>query len=503
MKIPKLLYILLLPLACCFSCNKFLDVTADSAVIEQDLFKEPSGYHIAVNGVYRTLSGTSLYGRHLTWGFVSGMGGNYEITTSLPQEVRYGAEFNWEVAGVETALDSIWSKGYYVIANVNNIIQHTESRDSSFFTHGAMEKNLILGEMYGLRAMMHFDLMRIFNPAPLTGYSGGAIPYVEHYPEPQPQARSTDEVYAAIIRDMEMAQSLLAPIDTSATALRSIMSSPSGRIRQVGSWVNTPYGDFFNFRAQRINYFAATALLARIHLYLNDFEEARKNAQIVYDFQKRNWFRWTSSTYQGQIADVDYIHVKRPDELLLTFSNNNNYEIYEGLIGQGIISNTAFRMNSMDILFENDLDDYRRVGWYNRHGDQRYLTWSRPRGTSSTAQGVVNNQGPLLPVIRFSEMYHILIECMLRDGQVEEAVGILNDLRTNRGAKRRIASDIPAGELMEVLVNDVIRETLTEGQTFFMFKRLGRDIFYGNTSRVMAPDDWYAPIPQSEQAYQF
>ena len=47
-----------------------------------------------------------------------------------------------------------------------------------------------------------------------------------------------------------------------------------------------------------------------------------------------------------------------------------------------------------------------------------------------------------------------------------------------------------------------IRETLTEGQTFFMFKRLNRDIFNGSSDIKMTPEKWVVPIPYSESAYQ-
>lgn len=500
MKIKKVWLTLLLPALFHLSCNKFLDVKADNQIVQEDLFKNGEGFRIAVNGVYRTLGETDLYGRNLSWGFVSGMGGNYQLNTSLPQEVRYGADFEWEFDVVIKATEQIWSRAYNVIANVNNIIQKVEGKDSSFFEYGGMEKDLILGEMYGLRALMHFDLARLFSPAPVTGYKGASIPYVTKYPDHQPVHKNLDEVFTGIVNDIEKSRSLLVPYDTSSNWLRAITTSLAGRIRQTGTWLNTRFPEFFQYRAERLSYFAATALLARVHLYNQNYEKAYANAKIIYDYQKRNFYRWTTSSFQGQVADVDYIYTKRPEELLLTFSNNRNYDNYEATISGS--SSAAFRMNAMDLLFTGDLDDFRRVGWYNRYSDQRYLTWSRPKGTSANATSVIQNQGRLLPVIRFSEVYHILIECLNKEGKTEDAVKILNDLRTNRGAKVKISSTISALDLMEVLVKDIIRETLTEGQTFYMFKRLNRNIFYGATDRIMNPEDWVAPIPPSENAYQ-
>jgi hypothetical protein len=304
-----------------------------------------------------------------------------------------------------------------------------------------------------------------------------------------------------IIGDMTHAQGMLASIDT--IYLRSVMRYSTNRIRNASSYIDLPQGDFFNYRGERMNYFAATALLARIYMYKGDYDNAYNNANIIYTYNQKSWFPWTSTLYQGQIPDVDYIYTKRPDELLLSFSNNLNYDNWDAMFTTGAGSYfLTINSNYMLDLFGTDLDDYRLVGWYNRYGDQRYLTWVRPKGSSTDAQNVIQNQGPLLPVIRISEMFHIMIECQIRKGNIPDAVNLLNTVRINRGAKTKIPSTISANDLMNTLVNDIIRETLTEGQTFFMFKRLNRNIFNGDVDHVMNPADWYAPLPLSETAYQ-
>lgn len=82
----------------------------------------------------------------------------------------------------------------------------------------------------------------------------------------------------------------------------------------------------------------------------------------------------------------------------------------------------------------------------------------------------VLDQLPLLPVIRASEMYYIQIEYLLNRERKNEAIELFNTLRTNRGAKTRLTADMSIDDLKLKLVYDIIRETLTEGQTFFMFK---------------------------------
>ncbi|MDO5665727.1 MAG: RagB/SusD family nutrient uptake outer membrane protein [Bacteroidia bacterium] len=495
----KIYIIVLVSLIGLFGCNDFLDVTSSEKILQKDLFKDSNGFRMAVNGVYKDLSSPNLYGKNLSWGFVSAIGHNYEVSqTTLPSDLYQSAIFRWDVSDTQMIADAIWSRAYNIIANCNNIIQETESRDSLFFREKSLEKNLILGEMYGLRAMMHFDMLRLFAPAPVMNYSGSSIPYVEKYPDYHPIHQSTTDVLNNIITDMEKAKEILAPIDT--IKFRSIMTYPENRYRTF-YYTELKEGEFFNYRCQRMNFFAATALLARVYLYKGDFENAFANANLIYKYHKLNWFKWTDPNNQGQSNDVDMVHIKRPDESLFLLHNSKNFENIEAYTLVGTSGIHRFRMNKMDELFQNDLDDFRYLGWYNRDGLQRYLTWMRPTGTSEFAQKIAQYQGPLIPIIRFSEMYHVMIEYYIHKGNIPEAINLLNDLRLARGAKARVANDVTSDVLMDKLVIDIIRETLTEGQTFFMYKRLKRDIFNGATNIIMEPQDWTIPIPHSETAY--
>lgn len=478
------------------SCDDFLDVSSSEKILQKDLFNDYSGFRIAVNGIYKKISSKNLYGQNLSWGFMSALGHNYEVGSSTLGRLLYTANFDWESSYTLSYCESIWKSSYNIIAGCNNIIQETEAKDSLFFAEKSIEKNMILGEMYGVRAMMHFDLLRLFVPAPIMNYTGSAIPYVTKYPDKSPLHLTRDEVLEKIIEDMRKAQELLAPIDT--IKFKKIMSSPSGRYRQKSTYISLKEGIFFNYRGERMNFFGATALLARIYMYMQDYDNAFSNADLVYKFHKRNWFKWTPALNQGQSSNLDVIHPKRPNELLLMFSNNKNYDNFYTHIGSSL---TLFKMKKMDQLFEGDLDDYRYSGFYNRYGVKRYLTWIRPSGTTSQVQSIIESQGPLIPIIRISEMYHILIESYINSGKIVEAVDLFNDLRLARGAKTKIAKDIDPTELMNKLVNDIVRETLTEGQTFFMYKRLNRNIFNGDSEIVMEPQFWTLPIPHSETGF--
>lgn len=69
-----------------------------------------------------------------------------------------------------------------------------EKKDSVFFQQGSREQNMILGEMYGVRAML-----RLFSPSPASGHNGSTIPYVRSYPEYQPTPLNMQEVFTHFI----------------------------------------------------------------------------------------------------------------------------------------------------------------------------------------------------------------------------------------------------------------------------------------------------------------
>lgn len=503
MKHKTYLFIALLCVIGISSCNDFLDVSSSEKVLQKDLFKDSQGFRLAVNGVYSNLSSPALYGENLSWGFLSAIGHNYEVSPdALPEAMLYAANFDWKKSSVEAITDNIWTKGYNIIAGCNNIIQETEARDSTFFKEKGLEKNLILGEMYGVRAMIHFDLLRLFAPAPINKYQGKTIPYVKKYPDLRPENLTTVEVLQNIVSDMTTAKKLLAPIDT--LTFHREMSRPGSpnKYKQRDNFLDIEGGEFFNYRCQRMNFFAATTLLARTYLYMQDYQKAYENAKLIHGFIEKRWFGWTSPYYQGLIPSVDYIHIKKPDESFLMFSNNKNFDnIEKYTLSDPRYGTSRFKMNKMEFLFEGEFDDFRYNGWYNRYGLKRYLTWMRPKGTSPDVQSTTVTQGPLIPVARLSEIFHILIECNIRKGDIPQAVTLFNTLRINRGVRTPLPYSVDANSLMEKLVNDIIRETLTEGQTFFMYKRLNHDIFNGETNIVINPQSLTIPIPYSETAY--
>ena len=70
--------------------------------------------------------------------------------------------YNYEASTVKSKFDAIWKTMYKTIMNCNNLLENMEGRQELFSGHNY---ELIRGETLGLRAYLHFDLLRMFAPS--------------------------------------------------------------------------------------------------------------------------------------------------------------------------------------------------------------------------------------------------------------------------------------------------------------------------------------------------
>ena len=184
---------LLLPLG---GCSNWLDVIPEDSVDEKDLFSTGEGYRNALNGVYRQMSQTSMYGQQMSWGFIDVLGQLYN-TQKLSNYSAYGIagkNYAYRDETVKSVIQVIWSNTYNSIANCNNIVGRITGEDPSKFRGGEAEQHMIQGEALALRAFLHFDLLRLWAPAPVTNPSGNYMPYFENYPSTYEPDKSVQEI---------------------------------------------------------------------------------------------------------------------------------------------------------------------------------------------------------------------------------------------------------------------------------------------------------------------
>ncbi|MEA5006837.1 MAG: RagB/SusD family nutrient uptake outer membrane protein [Rikenellaceae bacterium] len=477
------------------SCSNWFDVSPENLVTKDDLFSTNEGFRIALNGIYIDMSQKALYGQELTWSFTSFLGQNYDLSpyswNTLSPYIP-ATKYDYENSYLKGITDAIWTKGFNAIANCNLLIQEIETHDGSFFMEGEREKKLLLAEAKGLRALMHFDILRLFAPAPIVNDNNAYIPYVKAYPTIQPQRLKTTEVMQNIIEDLSYAKTNLAENDTLYNA--SMMSDPNYRFTP-GYSGNAKGGAFFGFRGTRFNYFAASALLARAYLYLGDKENAYKNALDVYRFHSvKTWFKFTASS-NIIIEDKNVRHTRLYDDILLAFNNTNVYTLYTNWNTNNYFF-SPLSIKNLSNLFGGDTDDFRLTKLiYSNYS----LKWE-PKTLDSWYNGsIIEEEDRLLPVIRLSEVYYIMCE-YLADNNIAKGIQLLQELRTARGAKVALSTTLPKDKFLEAVYNDATREFIAEGQTFYLYKRLNRPMYNGATPIDMT-GKYFITLPDSERAY--
>jgi tetratricopeptide (TPR) repeat protein len=134
-----------------------------------------------------------------------------------------------------------WFIGYKIILNANNIIEGVDLNEST----SARVKHL-LGEAYYYRAMVHFDMARVFSTPPSNGLDKPGIIIRKGTSEEDNKARATvGETYNQIISDLRKAASLMTTRE----------SNHSEAIKYASKW-------------------SALALLSRAFLYMEQWDSA-------------------------------------------------------------------------------------------------------------------------------------------------------------------------------------------------------------------------------------
>ena len=461
------------------SCDAWLNVKPYDKMSEDELLSTEEGFIKLLNGIYIELNSDMLYGGALSVEMIEMMGGAYVIGTDNAvwgnyadlASYKYGTEY-WRARMNET-----WNKAYSLILNCNMLLENLESTDVRFTGDNF---KVIKGEALALRAMLHFDMLRLFGPVYSRHPELESIPYYERYSVTPNDILPASEVAAEITDDLLNARILLAndPIKTRGT----MMDAPAD-----GS------STLMYYRPLRLNYYAVTALLARSGLYFGDKEAAFEysteiiaDAATVFPFVDR-------SLVSGSPDDPDRIF---SSEVIFALSHSQRNRLFKNYFDPSRIPNYVLRMDNdlmSNIVYGGgaltggNQDDYRyRVNWVSTGANRYFYKYSDMVDTG-------NIRNTMIPMIRLGEMYLIAAES--RSDDIGAGVVYVNQLRSNRGVNA--LQTLTA----ENLQYEYIRELYGEGQLFFMYKRMFTPVLFSSiASRNPQPSDaiFTVPLPDTE-----
>ena len=203
------------------SCNDWLRVDMEDQVMESSLFSDYKGYRTALNGIY--VSMITQYTNTFSTTNLDVMAQVYNVS-----QVNNHNKLNWALfrfGELESANNNIWNSFYSLIANINVIIEHTEDADCPLNAH---QYGLMRGEALALRAMFHFDLLRLYGPVFAVSDQLECMPYqASSKREILPFLKACD-VLDLVIKDLDEAAALLKdedPIITSGVGLTEIVNN--------------------------------------------------------------------------------------------------------------------------------------------------------------------------------------------------------------------------------------------------------------------------------------
>ncbi|MFT4154438.1 RagB/SusD family nutrient uptake outer membrane protein [Parafilimonas sp.] len=191
-------FLILLVVTGLTSCKKFLDLTPNSQMSDNEFYNNQNDFERALLGAYSNIrdlySGSAiLYAADLRTD-------NAEINWSSPSTDEMQMEQN-ALTSSNGYVNSIWNTCLKTISKCNTILNRIEGVDFA-----EADKNKIIGETKFLRALSFFYMVQLFGEVPVT---------FEEFTNPEEilaadlTRKPVDEVYNVIIDDLTSAESLL------------------------------------------------------------------------------------------------------------------------------------------------------------------------------------------------------------------------------------------------------------------------------------------------------
>jgi starch-binding outer membrane protein, SusD/RagB family len=437
-----------------FSCQDILNKEPAQSLSVNESLSDIESLQTALFGAYDGLQVTNYYGRDF---LVNPEIGGDNVYLTIDNSNRFVANYRYDLDATTTQT-GFWNQAYAIILRVNNIILAVDNVPDGTDA----EKNQVMGEALTIRAMVHFDLSRVFC-APYAEGSGAdtGIPVMLEPNIGTPPRNTLAEVYDQVKLDLTQAMGLLTE----------------------------------NVGPDRITANAAKALLARVYLYEGDNANAEQMASEVIGSGAYSLHDGadlaTFYTTTGNAEEIFSLN-QRPEE---TRGSNNLGQIYNPS-GYGDIRVTTDIINLYEAGDERGLSPPSGADLIYLNSDGEYYN-----GKFLGESGVPGLTS--FKVLRLAEMYLIRAEARSKQSNPAGATADINIIRTRAG----LADFVGNVNLADVLA-ERNRELAFEGHRTFDLWRNGLPLvrIQANTGLEVSAPAFIAansflrvyPIPQRE-----
>ena len=457
------------------SCEKSIELAPTHSVSEELAFQNINDVETGLAGVYSGMRGAGYYGRNLSV-LPDMMTDN--LTESNESLANFRQMTDWLYNSDNGTIASSWISCYGIISDANNLLDQLARFENA---ENQKQSNKIKGQLLAVRALIHFDLLRMFandydrNSAEL----GVAVMLKSGIKDPftRPSRASVKETYDQIFKDLETALALSKDVNTAINTKKD-----RNKLDEIG-----------------IN-----AILGRVSLYAKQYDLAIKySSEVIKARPLADNFDFPFMWEDNGVEEVAWS---------LYFGTGEGGRLAGDCFSQGV-NRAQFDMSPEVVAFygKNDAERFKdiRFGSYvtgelktvaDEPRTGRYIaTKYNKKSTTATADGIVN-----FKAFRTGEQMLIRAEAYALSGKENLALTDLNELRRTRIEDFTDGKETGA-DLTKAIDTERRKELWLEGHRWFDLKRTSRTINRKNCDAPATACDldskdyhWNFPIPLSE-----
>lgn len=450
------------------SCSDFLTEEPKQKQSNELTFATFDGVNKAAAAMYGMFQSDAWYDGEFT--LMSELRcGNAKNPTSVPGSGRYRSDTQWIYSDHSTS--PLWSYAYYTIARANNVINNLDDKVGVDATQ--QQVNNVKAEALFIRALCYFDLVITY----CQPYNYNAteddkmgVPLVLVTENGKPARDSKENVYNQIVADLLQAESIMAD-DYVRSGVTDKAATPTKP--------------------------AIQALLSRVYLYMNKWQEAADYATKVINNKK-----YELAPADAYAAMFSAATAPEGGEIIFEVygSDKNEYWDNSGWAHLPYMTTTDDQGSHGDVCATKDLYDLYSEGdvrksMFKQHGNDYFPT--KYSGKPKDSDPKYTN----VPILRLSEMYLNRAEAIINGASVQgvTAESDLRKIATVRGASQTAAAT------KQGVFDERRRELAFEGHITADYARCNKsmtrkDFDDSKNKDVAFPSYmWALPIPNRER----
>jgi len=423
------------------SCKDYLDVEPTNSGDSEKSIQTPADAQVMINGLMRNMTHFNYYGRNFVM-YGDTKGGDLTVF-SQGRGLDQLYTFNHSVS--TNSNSGFWSHIYFCILQTNNLLESIEKVGAE---GSLLNFNKFKGEALTARAMMYFDLVRLYGKAYDDNKSSFGVPNITKKLDAaaQPLRATVDENYQQILADLTAAAPLLPKTNTKGY----------------------------------LNYYANLALQARVYLYMKDYTNALKvaeeiiNSKVYTLYTNTNWVdSWKTQFGTEAIFELGI----NPSEGDLEAGSLGSYLRRKGH-STGSVLGWFMTSDSFLNRLKQDAADVRwGVMSYDETSNTRMgAVYKYSGSTTLVGDGKSTATAVNIKVIRLSEIYLIAAEAALATDRSKAALYLNNIRKRSPGLAAATATTVSADMILE----ERSKELIAEGHRFFDMIRLNKTITFND-----------------------